>query len=62
MEQTKKAIIEATGLPISIIIVGVGNEAFEKMDELDGDTNRLSSGGRVAERDIVQVIHKKQSI
>lgn len=55
METTKKAIIEAAGLPLSIIIIGVGNDEFEKMDELDGDDQRIQAGGRVAERDIVQV-------
>jgi len=37
MEESKDAIIDMTHLPISIIIVGVGNANFGKMDELDGD-------------------------
>jgi Copine len=41
---------------LSIIIVGVGNADFEAMEELDGDTVRLTApDGRVAARDIVQV-------
>ncbi len=40
---------------MSIIIVGVGGEDFAAMEELDSDRERLSIGGRYAERDIVQV-------
>jgi hypothetical protein len=42
-------------LPLSIIIIGVGKEDFEKMDELDADDELLSHNGRTAQRDIVQV-------
>jgi hypothetical protein len=48
-------VFQASGLPMSIIIVGVGGEDFAAMDELDSDRERLSSGGRYSERDIVQV-------
>ena len=37
MEETKRSIIDCFDLPMSIIIVGVGNEDFGKMIELDGD-------------------------
>jgi len=48
--------VSASNLPLSIIIVGVGNADFEAMEELDGDTVRLTApDGRVAARDIVQV-------
>ena len=57
MEETKMAIVEASVLPISIIIVGVGKADFGKMDELDGDNDRLTDKfGRVATRDIVQFV------
>ncbi|XP_032242056.1 copine-8 isoform X2 [Nematostella vectensis] len=56
MEQTKAAIVDAASLPVSIIIVGVGGADFEAMEELDGDEVRLSSRGRLAERDIVQFV------
>lgn len=56
MHQTKNAIIDASKLPISIIIVGVGNADFAAMDELDSDDIRLSVDGRYAERDIVQFV------
>ena len=46
----------ASTLPLSIIIVGVGEADFEAMEELDGDTVRLTApDGKVASRDIVQV-------
>jgi len=57
MPQTKKAIVDASTLPLSIIIVGVGNADFDAMDELDGDTVRLTApDGRMAARDIVQFV------
>lgn len=56
MTLTKDAIIEASGLPISIIIVGVGNADFEAMNELDADDKKLNVQDRVAERDIVQFV------
>ncbi|KAG7154014.1 copine-8-like [Homarus americanus] len=56
MPQTKEAIVNASALPMSIIIVGVGNADFDNMEELDGDTVRLSSNGRYASRDIVQFV------
>ena len=52
----KQAIVNASILPLSIIIVGVGNADFDAMEELDGDVVRLSSNGRYAERDIVQFV------
>lgn len=57
MRQTKHAIVSASSLPISIIIVGVGNNSkFERMDELDSDLLKLRVDGRQAERDIVQFV------
>uniref|UniRef100_A0A669CM29 Copine family member 9 n=1 Tax=Oreochromis niloticus TaxID=8128 RepID=A0A669CM29_ORENI len=55
MVQTKEAVVNAASLPLSIIIVGVGPAEFDAMEELDGDEVRVSSRGRLAERDIVQV-------
>lgn len=37
MNETKQAIIRASRLPMSIIIVGVGNANFASMRELDAD-------------------------
>jgi copine 5/8/9 len=35
--------VKATDLPLSIIIVGIGNEEFENMDILDADDKPLIS-------------------
>ena len=56
MGLTKKALIRASKLPISVIIVGVGNNNFDSMVELDGDTGLLEFQDMVAERDIVQFV------
>uniref|UniRef100_A0AAR2M6I1 C2 domain-containing protein n=1 Tax=Pygocentrus nattereri TaxID=42514 RepID=A0AAR2M6I1_PYGNA len=56
MVQTKEAVVNASSLPMSIIIVGVGPAEFDAMEELDGDEVRVSSKGRAAERDIVQFV------
>ncbi|XP_025108559.1 copine-8-like [Pomacea canaliculata] len=56
MPQTTEAIVNASSLPMSIIIVGVGDADFEAMEILDGDDVRLSFKGRYAERDIVQFV------
>jgi len=56
MQQTIKAVIAAAEKPMSIIIVGVGGADFDKMDQLDSDDGKLSAGGQVAKRDIVQFV------
>lgn len=56
MKETIHAIISASSLPISIIIVGVGHSNFSRMDQLDSDELRLRLDGRYAERDIVQFV------
>lgn len=60
MQQTIHAIIDASKLPVSIIIVGVGDADFGAMDELDSDDSRLTIGGRSADRDIVQFVPLNQ--
>ena len=40
MEDTKAAIINASRLPMSVIIVGVGQADFKDMNELDADEGR----------------------
>ena len=55
MEATIDAIVNASGLPLSIVIVGVGEADFSDMHRLDGDTVPLKdSRGRSSKRDIVQ--------
>ncbi|EUB62022.1 Copine-9 [Echinococcus granulosus] len=56
MPQTKAAVVNASRLPVSIIIVGIGAADFSAMEELDGDEIRLTSRGRRADRDIVQFV------
>ena len=56
MPQTKAAIIEASFLPMSIIIIGVGPADFSAMEELDADTIPLTSKWKRANRDIVQFV------
>lgn len=43
-------------LPLSLIIVGVGNAEFTNMERLDGDSGLYSSNGKKAMRDIVQFV------
>lgn len=57
MDDTKDAIVRCSRLPISIIIIGVGNGDFGSMEELDGDDMPLkSSQGVAVSRDIVQFV------
>uniref|UniRef100_A0A8B9HXF5 Copine-3 n=1 Tax=Astyanax mexicanus TaxID=7994 RepID=A0A8B9HXF5_ASTMX len=57
MDQTRAAIVAASNLPMSIIIVGVGGADFTDMEILDGDDGRLRSpSGELAVRDIVQFV------
>ncbi|KAJ7945613.1 Protein BONZAI like [Quillaja saponaria] len=58
LQETKDAIVKASDLPLSILIVGVGGADFKEMEILDADKGeRLeSSTGRVASRDIVQFV------
>lgn len=56
MNFTKHAIVDASTLPMSIIIVGVGDANFDSMKELDSDNVRLSVDGKFAERDMVQFV------
>jgi copine 5/8/9 len=55
MDQTIDSIIRADDLPLSIIIVGVGEADFSDMHKLDGDgTGHVSRSGMKGKRDIVQ--------
>jgi hypothetical protein len=58
LQETKDALVKASDLPLSILIVGVGGADFKEMEILDADKgDRLeSSSGRVASRDIVQFV------
>ncbi|XP_022094532.1 copine-3-like isoform X5 [Acanthaster planci] len=57
MYETRDAIVAASKLPMSIIIVGVGNADFSDMRMLDGDDGVLRSpSGEPVCRDIVQFV------
>ena len=47
-------IVEASKMPVSVIIIGVGEENFDQMDELDSDEKVLKDkSGKAAVRDTV---------
>ncbi|MBA0638173.1 hypothetical protein Godav_005174 [Gossypium davidsonii] len=58
IEETMDALVRASDLPLSILIVGVGNADFKQMERLDADDGcRLeSSTGWVATRDIISAV------
>ncbi|CAN8294909.1 unnamed protein product [Cochlearia groenlandica] len=58
MAGTVDALVRASDLPLSVLIVGVGNADFRQMEILDADKGRRleSSTGRIATRDIVQFV------
>lgn len=57
MDETRHAVVQASKLPMSIIIVGVGNADFAAMEFLDGDSRVVRSyTGEEAVRDIVQFV------
>lgn len=61
LDQTRQSIVNSSKLPMSIIIVGVGEADFKAMEFLDGDNGVLKSvTGEPAVRDIVQFVPFKQ--
>ena len=46
MKKTIDTVIESSFLPISIIIIGLGNANFDKMDVLDGDQGLYTHEGK----------------
>ncbi len=57
-EETIDTIVKYSRLPLSIVIVGVGNNKFAEMEILDADKGPLRSplSGQSAVRDIVQFV------
>uniref|UniRef100_A0A6N2LWT5 C2 domain-containing protein n=1 Tax=Salix viminalis TaxID=40686 RepID=A0A6N2LWT5_SALVM len=62
MQETKDALVRASDLPLSILIVGVGGADFTQMEILDADNGQRlqSSTGRMATRDIVQFVPMRE--
>lgn len=57
VEATREAVVRASHLPMSVIIVGVGGADFEAMEQLDADGGPLRTrSGEGAARDIVQFV------
>ncbi len=56
MDKTIDLLVQAANLPLSVIIVGVGNADFGNMNKLDGDSGLINSKGQRAQRDIVQFV------
>mmetsp|Transcript_25825 Transcript_25825/g.40429 ORF Transcript_25825/g.40429 Transcript_25825/m.40429 type:complete len:564 (-) Transcript_25825:61-1752(-) len=57
LRQTIGAIVSASTLPMSIVIVGVGEDDFSEMKQLDGDDGVLEDdNGKKIARDTVQFV------
>ena len=67
MDETIRLLVNGSNLPLSVLIVGVGNDDFSNMEvcmkveqnneqKLDGDEERLSSNGVFASRDVEIVL------
>ena len=56
-EETVDALVEGSFLPLSVIIIGIGDADFKKMEDLDGDVKPLISRyGIKRQRDLVQFV------
>ena len=63
MEATKDLIVAASHMPLSVIIVGVGEENFQLMKQLDSDDALLrNSRNEQAVRDVVQFVKFKKYV
>ena len=57
MDETVDSLVEASFLPISVIIIGIGDADFTNMEILDSDDSVLTDkNGRKADRDLVQFV------
>ena len=56
-QDTVDALVEGSFLPLSVIIIGIGNANFKEMVDLDGDNKPLiSRSGKKRQRDLVQFV------
>ena len=61
MDETIDSLVEASYLPISVIIIGIGDADFTNMNILDADDEPLTDkNGRKADRDLVQFVPFKK--
>ncbi|BHF72303.1 hypothetical protein SprV_0401536700 [Sparganum proliferum] len=58
--ETRRAVIEASFLPVSIILIGVGGGKFEELQILDQDFALLKVGHEQACRDNVQFVQMRR--
>ena len=57
MKETTKLLVECASLPLSVIIIGIGDADFSNMVVLDGDEEPLKDfDGNVTKRDLVQFV------
>ena len=57
MDDTIDKLVKGSSKPLSVIIIGVGNDDFESMIKLDADEKPLiNSEGEMAARDLVQFV------
>jgi hypothetical protein len=56
MDETINLLVRNCDLPLSLIIVGIGNAEFNNMVRLDGDNGLYNGQGQRAKRDIVQFV------
>nr|XP_039255835.1 copine-3-like isoform X1 [Styela clava] len=57
MDETKKALVRASKLPISIVIVGIGNADFSDMEFMSKGAKHIKTQeGECAARDITQIV------
>jgi hypothetical protein len=59
-QETKNVLVKMSKLPVSIIIVGLGDADFKNLEVLDADKDVLCNAhGEPAIRDIVQFVEYK---
>jgi len=57
MDETSDILVECAYVPLSVIIIGIGDANFENMDTLDGDYVILTNTkGEKTKRDLVQFV------
>ena len=57
MVDTCHELVQCSRLPMSVIIVGIGNGDFKLMEQLDDDDMQMvDRNGRKTERDLVQFV------